>query len=154
MNRQCELTAHLGVYDPGARFINRFPSQLNLMEISFYSFLDSNKMLTIQNLYMTRQLCWRGMCTYLLPSDGQQWNYSSAKFRRIWIASNNSSVKLARALVHDYRVMDLCHHWFRWWFRTYSVPSHYPNQRWHIVSWIGALGTNLRTVSNKYNIFY
>ena len=29
---------------------------------------------------MTRQLCCRGMCKNLLRSDGQQWNYSKAKF--------------------------------------------------------------------------
>ena len=31
-------------------------------------------------LYMTRQLCCRGMCKNLLRSDGQQWNYLKAKF--------------------------------------------------------------------------
>ena len=29
---------------------------------------------------MARQLCSRGMCIYLLRSDGQQWNYGKAKF--------------------------------------------------------------------------
>ena len=31
-------------------------------------------------LYMTRQMCCRGMCKNLLRSDGQQQNYSKAKF--------------------------------------------------------------------------
>ena len=31
-------------------------------------------------LYMARQLCCRGMCKNLLPSDGQQRSYGKAKF--------------------------------------------------------------------------
>ena len=26
------------------------------------------------------------------------------------------------------------HHWFRWWFVAWSVPSHYLNQSWNIVN--------------------
>ena len=32
-------------------------------------------------------------------------------------------------------VIDLCHHWFRWWLVAYSAPSHYLNQCWNIVNW-------------------
>ena len=31
-------------------------------------------------------------------------------------------------------ISELSHHWFRLWLGTFSVPSHYKNQRWCIVS--------------------
>ena len=53
-----------------------FHRDSNSMEISFYSHLDYRK----KNLYMSRQLCCRGMCKNLLQSHGQQQNYSKANF--------------------------------------------------------------------------
>ena len=32
-------------------------------------------------------------------------------------------------------VVELSHHWFRWWLVAYSAPSHYLNQCWNIVNW-------------------
>ena len=47
---------------------------------------------------------------------------------------------------HWVKVAHICtpsgHHWFRWYFRTCSVTSHYLNQRWFIVN---------TTLGSKYN---
>ena len=40
-------------------------------------------------------------------------------------------------------VSELCQHWFRWWLVAWSVPSHYLNQCWLIVSW---------TLTNKFQL--
>ena len=56
-----------------------FHCNSNSMEISFYSYTDFN--ITIATKFWTWQLYFRGMCKKLLCShDGQQWNYSKAKF--------------------------------------------------------------------------
>ena len=57
-----------------------FPSQFKfdgnfVLLSSKFQYSDRYKI-----LYMARQLCCRGMCKNLLRSDGQQRNYSKAKF--------------------------------------------------------------------------
>ena len=47
---------------------------------------------------------------------------------------------LSLLLTHQSQVKQLCvskpdHHWFRWWFLTYSAPCHYLPQCWIIVYW-------------------
>ena len=57
-----------------------FHRNSNSMEILFHSHLDANTVIAKNILYMARQLFCCGMCKNLLQSDGQQWNYSKAKF--------------------------------------------------------------------------
>ena len=42
-----------------------------------------------------------------------------------------------------------CHHWFRQWLVTWSVPSHYLPQWWNIVNW--TLWNKLQLKWNSYN---
>ena len=41
-------------------------------------------------------------------------------------------------------VVELDHHWFRWWFVVCSVPGHHLNQCWVIINW------TLRNISVKF----
>ena len=66
--------------NPGPVSLTVFPSQFKLdgnfvLLSSRLHYRDRYKI-----LYMARQLCCRGMCKYLLRSDGQQRSYGKAKF--------------------------------------------------------------------------
>ena len=92
------------------------------MEISFHSHLESKRVIAKKN-GMARQLCCRGMCKNLSRSDGQQRNYSKAKFASNLNYGQNSLVKRAPG-----------HHWFKYWCVACWAPNHYVNQCWLVVN--------------------
>ena len=62
---------------------------------------------------------------------------SSAKWRPFCLGLN--------VLEMPHGIVDLCHHWFRWYLGAFLLPSHYLNQCWLIVKWTNIL---------QWNFFY
>ena len=64
----------------GARFTNGFSIAIRIRWKFRFTLTSILIQWSLQNLYMARQLCCRGMCKNLLRSDGQQQSYGKAKF--------------------------------------------------------------------------